>query len=38
MVSTYTHFHGDTLAEESRYGDTHTQYEADDKGYQYDND
>ena len=28
----------DTLAEESRYRYTHTQYEADDKSYQNDND
>jgi hypothetical protein len=38
MVPAYTVSSKGTLAEESRYGYTHTQYEADDKSYQNDND
>jgi hypothetical protein len=38
MVPAYTVSSKGILAEGSRYGYTHTQYEADDKSYQNDND
>lgn len=38
MVPAYTASSKGILAEGSRYGYTHTQYKADDKSYQNDND
>jgi len=38
LVLTYTASSRNTLAEESRYGYSHTHYEANDEGYQNDND